>query len=56
MQSEHATAAEAFAALDATSAQMLRTGAPSDAIEVIVVDEDGARCGGPTTTRRPIES
>ena len=40
-QSEHATVAEAFAALDALSAEMVRTGAPSDAIELIVVDDDG---------------
>jgi len=41
LQSEHATVAEAFAALDAMSAQMVRTGAPSDAIALVVVDEFG---------------
>jgi hypothetical protein len=40
-QSEHATIAEAFAAIDATSAAMMRTGAPSDAIELLVVNESG---------------
>ena len=39
--SEHATIDEAFAAIDALCAQMVRTGAPSDAIELIVVDGDG---------------
>jgi hypothetical protein len=46
VQSEHATAAEAFAALDATSAAMARTGAPADAIELIVVDEHGRQLAG----------
>ena len=32
---------EAFAALDAMSAQMVRTGAPSDALVLVVVDEFG---------------
>ena len=41
LQSEHATIDEAFAALDAIRAQMARTGAPSDAIELIVADDDG---------------
>jgi hypothetical protein len=36
--SEHATAAEAFEEIDRLSAQMARTGAPSNAIELIVVD------------------
>ena len=36
--SEHATAAEAFAAIDRMAAQMVRTGARSDAIELVVVD------------------
>ena len=40
-QSEHATVAEAFAALDAISAKMMRTGTPSNAIELVVVDENG---------------
>ena len=39
--SDHATIAEAFRALDAVSEQMQRTGAPSDAIELIVADTDG---------------
>jgi hypothetical protein len=39
--SEHATAAEAFAEIDRLSAQMVRTGAPSNAIELIVVDAAG---------------
>ena len=38
--SEPATAAEAFAEIDRLSAQMVRTGAPSDAIELIVIDCD----------------
>ena len=41
LQSEHATIDEAFAALDAIRAQMARTGAPSDAIELLVVNESG---------------
>ena len=39
--SEHASAAEAFAGIDRLSAQMVRTGAPSDAIELIVIDPYG---------------
>ena len=39
MLSEHATAAKAFASIDAMSAQMVRTGAPSDALVLVVVDE-----------------
>jgi hypothetical protein len=39
--SEHATVAEAFAALDAMSAQMVRADAPSDGIELVVVNERG---------------
>ena len=38
---EHATSAEAFAALDALSARMVQTGAPSNAVELIVVDAAG---------------
>ena len=41
MISEHATAADAFAEIDRLSAQMVRTGAPADAVEFIVVDEAG---------------
>ncbi len=36
--SEHQTALEAFEAIDQLSAQMVRTGAPSEAIELVVVD------------------
>jgi hypothetical protein len=36
--SEHATAAEAFAEIDRLSAQMVRTGARSDYVELLVVD------------------
>lgn len=41
--SEHPTAADAFAAIDQMVAQMIRTGAPSDAIELIVIDSAGHR-------------
>jgi len=41
------TVREAFAAIDALSARMVRTGAPSDAIELIVVDDSGARVTKP---------
>jgi hypothetical protein len=41
--SEHTTAAEAFAEIDRLSAQMVQTGAPSDAVELIVVDAAGER-------------
>ena len=36
---EARTAAEAFAEIDRLAEQMSRTGAPSDAIELLVVDE-----------------
>lgn len=36
--SAHATVAAAFAAIDRMAAQMVRTGAPSDSIELIVID------------------
>ena len=39
--SEHATAAAAFAEIDRLAAQMLRTGARSDAVELLVVDTAG---------------
>jgi hypothetical protein len=39
--SEHTTVADAFAEIDRLSAQMVRTGAPSDAIELLVVDSQG---------------
>jgi hypothetical protein len=38
--SEHATAAEAFREIDRLASEMVRTGAPSDAVELIVVDQD----------------
>jgi hypothetical protein len=49
LQSEHATIAEASAAIDAMRAQMARTGAPTDAIELVVVDEDGRQVARPGT-------
>ena len=39
--SEHSTATEAFAEIDRLPAQMIRTGAPGDAIELLVVDDAG---------------
>ena len=39
--SEHATASEAFAEIDRLRAQMVRTGAPSNYVEFIVVDDAG---------------
>ena len=39
--SEHTSAREAFAEIDRLAAEMVRTGTPSDAIELIVVDRDG---------------
>jgi len=41
------TVAEAFAALDAISAKMMRTGTPSNAIELVVVDENGRQVERP---------
>jgi hypothetical protein len=38
--SEHATAAEAFREIDRLVSEMMRTGAPSDAVELVVVDPD----------------
>ena len=38
MLSEHQTAAAAFAEIERLKAQMARTGAPTDAIELVVVD------------------
>jgi hypothetical protein len=49
LQSEHAAVAKAFAAIDALSAQMVRTGAPSDAIELVVVNESGEVLPRPDT-------
>ena len=38
--SEHRTVAEAFGEIDRLSEQMVRTGAPSDGVELLVVDAD----------------
>ena len=46
------TVAEAFAALDAISAKMMRTGTPSNAIELVVVDENGRQWSGLIATSR----
>jgi len=45
--SDHSSPREAFSAIDALSARMVRTGAPSNAVEFIVVDETGARVERP---------
>lgn len=42
MLSEHQTAAAAFAEIDRLTAQMARTGAPADAIELVVIDVERA--------------
>ena len=47
--SEHATAAEAFAEIDRLAAQMARTGAPSDAITLVVLDPAGQLLRRPQT-------
>ena len=39
--SEHPTAADAFAETDRLSVEMVRTGAPSDAVELIVLTDRG---------------
>jgi hypothetical protein len=39
---QHQTAAAAFAEIDRLTAQMARTGAPVDAIELVVVDVERA--------------
>lgn len=39
--SEHKTAAAAFAEIDRLVAQMVRTGAPSDSVTLLVVDPSG---------------
>ena len=41
VQSEHKTVAEAFAALDSIATDLAQIGVPSDAIELVVVDERG---------------
>ncbi|HYE85345.1 MAG TPA: hypothetical protein VEA16_03245 [Vicinamibacterales bacterium] len=38
---EHASVHAAFAQIDRLTAQMLRTGAPSNSIDLLVVDETG---------------
>lgn len=38
--SEHSSAAQAFAAIDALAERMIRTGAPSNAVEFIVIDPE----------------
>jgi hypothetical protein len=38
--SEHATAAEALREIDRLASEMVRTGAPGDAVELVVVDQD----------------
>lgn len=48
VQSEHATVGQAFAAIDSLGARMVRTGAPSDAIELIVVNERGEKIDRPS--------
>jgi hypothetical protein len=40
--SDHATAADAFAEIDRLVSEMIRTGAPSDAIEFVVLDANNA--------------
>jgi hypothetical protein len=49
LQSERATITEAFAAIDAMRAQAVRTGARRDALELIVVDEQGNVIPRPAT-------
>jgi len=39
--SEHASAADAFAEIDRLSEQMVRTGAPADFLELIVITDAG---------------
>ena len=39
--SEHATEGDAFAEIDRLSAEMVRSGAPSNAVELIMVDATG---------------
>jgi hypothetical protein len=47
--SEHASPADAFAAIDALAEQMARTGAPSNAVQFVVVDDAGAVVRRPGT-------
>jgi hypothetical protein len=39
--SEHATAREAFEEIDRLAERLVKTGAPSDAVELLVVDNHG---------------
>jgi len=48
--SEHETVESAFAEIDRLSSQMLRTGAPSDAIELVVVEMERERIVGRSGT------
>ena len=41
--SEHATAADAFREIDRLASEMARTGAPSDAVTLVVVDAAAGR-------------
>ena len=50
--SAHQSVSEAFDAIDALSARMAQTGAPTDAIELLVVDEHGTAVGGYPRHRR----
>ena len=47
--SEHAIAADAFAEIERLAAQMARTGAPSDAIILVVLDAAGGVVHRPQT-------
>lgn len=47
--SEHATAAEVFHEIDRLSNEMVRTGAPSDVIELIVVAAENCIVSRPQT-------
>ena len=44
--SGHATAAEAFREIDWLASEMVRTGAPSDAVELVVVNAAESPAGG----------
>jgi hypothetical protein len=50
MLSEHQTAAAAFAEIDRLTAQMARTGARADGIELLVVDVERATLIGRSGT------
>jgi DNA-binding response OmpR family regulator len=41
VMSEHATAADAFTEIGRLSDEMVRAGAPSDAVELVVIDDEG---------------